>query len=84
MKKLLAILLVTLALTGCAHTYVVTMSNGSQVTATTKPRLERGITSSRTPRVAIPTSPQDGSGRSPPAAASKKPISRCRRKVTNL
>jgi hypothetical protein len=42
MKKTLILLMATLALSGCASRYVITMSNGNQVTATTKPRLDRG------------------------------------------
>jgi hypothetical protein len=42
MNKLIILLLAMLALNGCAHNYVITLSNGSQITAKSKPRLERG------------------------------------------
>jgi hypothetical protein len=35
-------LLGCLALSGCAHNYVITLNNGSRFTTSTKPRLERG------------------------------------------
>ncbi len=41
MKTLLLPLLVSLlALCGCAHEYVIKLSNGSQITAASKPKLE--------------------------------------------
>jgi hypothetical protein len=36
-------ILMMLALSGCARHYVVTMHNGSQLGATSKPRLESGV-----------------------------------------
>jgi hypothetical protein len=42
MKKLAILLLASLALAGCAHNYVVTLSNGRQITTTSKPHLDRG------------------------------------------
>jgi len=42
MKKAAWVLLVGLSvLTGCAHNYVMTLNNGSQIITATKPRLER-------------------------------------------
>ena len=42
MKKMAWLLLLGLsALTGCSHTYVVTLTNGSQIYTASKPRRER-------------------------------------------
>ena len=39
MRKLKVFLLLTLiALSGCAHHYIITMSNGSQIATTSKPK----------------------------------------------
>jgi len=37
------ILLSLLSLTGCAHHYVMRLSNGMQVTTTSKPHLDKGM-----------------------------------------
>jgi hypothetical protein len=43
MKKVFMPLLIGLmALTGCAHHYVMKLSNGSQITTATKPKLKDG------------------------------------------
>jgi len=43
MKKLVSVLLVGLSLLcGCAHTYVITLSDGRRITTASKPRLENG------------------------------------------
>ena len=42
MKKTVRVMLVGLSiLTGCAHNYVMTLTNGSQIITASKPRLER-------------------------------------------
>lgn len=44
MKKLaLPLLVAALALTGCAHSYVMRQSNGLEITTATKPKLKDGI-----------------------------------------
>jgi hypothetical protein len=44
MKKIFpAALVVLLILTGCAHGYIITMSNGERIHTTGKPRLENGF-----------------------------------------
>jgi hypothetical protein len=40
MKKAALFLLLTLTLSGCAHTYVISMNNGLQIVSASKPRLE--------------------------------------------
>ncbi len=43
MKKLILPLLLSLAvLSGCAHAYVMKLSNGARISTTSKPRLEKG------------------------------------------
>ena len=43
MKKLSLMLLVGLSLLcGCAHTYVITLSDGRRITTASKPRLDNG------------------------------------------
>jgi hypothetical protein len=42
MKLIGPILLALLVLSGCASHYVVTLNNGGQITATTKPKLSNG------------------------------------------
>ncbi len=43
MKTALVLLLVGLiAVTGCAHSYVLRLTNGSQITTATKPKLKDG------------------------------------------
>ena len=42
MKTLSMLVLATLLLCGCAHHYLITLNNGSQVTASTKPKLKQG------------------------------------------
>ncbi len=42
MKKLLLLLLATCAVAGCSHHYVMRMSNGTQITTASKPRLKNG------------------------------------------
>jgi hypothetical protein len=43
MKKLAPVLLIGLSLLcGCAHTYVITLSDGRRITTASKPRLENG------------------------------------------
>jgi hypothetical protein len=37
-----ALLVCALLVSGCARNYLVTLNNGSRITATTKPRLEKG------------------------------------------
>jgi hypothetical protein len=41
MKKILALLLMTLALAGCKSSYDVTLSNGTQFTGVSKPKLDK-------------------------------------------
>ena len=41
-KRLLPLLIGLMALTGCAHHYVVRLNNGMRVTTNSKPRLEQG------------------------------------------
>ena len=44
MNKLLPVALASLLiLTGCAHGYIITMSNGERIHTTHKPRLENGF-----------------------------------------
>jgi hypothetical protein len=44
MKKLaLPLVIVTLALTGCAHQYVMRLNNGHEITTASKPKLKDGI-----------------------------------------
>jgi uncharacterized protein DUF903 len=40
-KATWVLLICVIALTGCAHTYVMTLTNGSQIFTASKPRLER-------------------------------------------
>ena len=42
MKKLLLTLAVAGLLTGCSHTYVITLNNNIRVTTTSKPQLQGG------------------------------------------
>ena len=41
-NALLPILMLLIALTGCARHYVLKLTNGSQITAASKPRLKEG------------------------------------------
>lgn len=44
MKQIcLALFCGLLFLTGCAHSYVITLTNGSRITTTTKPKLKNGF-----------------------------------------
>ena len=42
-KVVLPILIGLLALTGCAHHYVLVLNNGAQVTTASKPKLKEGV-----------------------------------------
>jgi len=42
-KAAKALLIGLIALTGCAHHYVVKLGNGSQMTTTSKPKLKDGV-----------------------------------------
>ena len=42
-KAALPFLIGLIALTGCAHHYVMKLTNGAQITTATKPRLKDGI-----------------------------------------
>jgi hypothetical protein len=41
-KSLLLLPVCMLALCGCAHQYVVTMTNGTRITTSSKPKLQKG------------------------------------------
>jgi len=41
MKNLLLIAVATLALTGCAHRYKMTLTNGNSITTSNKPKLNK-------------------------------------------
>ena len=42
-KTSLPVLVILIALTGCAHHYVMKLNNGGEITTATKPRLKDGI-----------------------------------------
>ena len=42
MRKLLLTLVVAGLLTGCSHTYIITLNNNYRITASSKPRLQDG------------------------------------------
>jgi hypothetical protein len=42
-KTTLPILIGMIALTGCAHHYVIRLSNGTEITTATKPQLREGV-----------------------------------------
>jgi hypothetical protein len=42
-KATLPILIGMIALTGCAHHYVIRLSNGTEITTATKPQLREGV-----------------------------------------
>jgi hypothetical protein len=42
-KAALSMLIGLIALTGCAHHYVMKLSNGAQMTTTSKPTLKEGV-----------------------------------------
>jgi hypothetical protein len=42
-KAVLPLLIGLIALTGCAHHYVMKLSNGSQITTANKPTLKEGV-----------------------------------------
>jgi hypothetical protein len=43
MKKILVLLFGAALLAGCSSSYVITLNNRSQVTASTKPKLKEGV-----------------------------------------
>ena len=42
-KRILIILIGLLGLTGCAHHYVVRLSNGQKITTSSKPKLDKSL-----------------------------------------
>jgi hypothetical protein len=42
-KAALPLLIGLMVLTGCAHHYVIRLSNGAEITTATKPRLKEGV-----------------------------------------
>jgi hypothetical protein len=42
-KRILIVLVGLLGLTGCAHHYVVRLSNGQKISTSSKPKLDQGV-----------------------------------------